>query len=415
MQEKLDVGVDAGPSCDPGQPKWSSVFAITLTVAGLITAEFLPVSLLTPMADGLDITEGLAGQAITATAVGAVLSSVSVERASRSCDRKTLVLLSSFLLCLSSLLVAMAPSFPLLAMGRFLLGVALGGFWAMTPALMIRLVPAERVPQALSIVYSGVAIALVVAPPMGSYLGQLMGWRGIFVVTAAFGALCLAWQLYALPKIPAKPVKNSTGVWKVSQRPGVPSAMLAIFLSFGGHFALFTYMRPYVEQVAHYSSSAFSVVLLLFGVSNFAGTLVSRRVVGRHLSASLVLAPVAMSIAALGLAAFGAGYAPTVGLALVWAAAFALVPVGWSSWITLHVADDAESAGGLQVAAIQLASAVGAGGGRTGHASPGCARTIPLWRNAFGFRCRCCALRRTAPQTRREAPRADALLNAGAS
>ena len=363
MRTNLSTSTDVGGVNAPKEPRWSSVLAITLTVAGLITAEFLPVSLLTPMAHGLSITQGLAGQAITATAMGAILSSLFAERAARAVDRRTMVLVCSSLLSLSSLIVAMAPTFTVLLLGRFLLGLALGSFWAMAPALAMRLVPAKQVPQALSIVYSGVAIALVVAPPLGSYLSQFMSWRGVFLLTSLFGLLCLAWQVYALPRIPAPSDDGSRGVWKVARRPGVPNAMVAIFLSFGGHFALFTYMRPFFEQIAHYSSNAFTAVLLLFGVSNFAGTLISGRIVGKHLSASLVIAPLAMASAALGLALFGEQMILSAASALVWGAAFALVPVGWSTWTTREVADDAESAGGLQVAVIQLASAVGAGAG----------------------------------------------------
>lgn len=109
---------------------WRAVFAIAFSVACLLTAEFLPVSLLTPMAQGLGITEGMAGQSVAVTALAAIFASLFATSATRGIDRRRVVLGYAVLLILSSLLTAIADGFSVLLIGRALLGLALGGFWA---------------------------------------------------------------------------------------------------------------------------------------------------------------------------------------------------------------------------------------------------------------------------------------------
>ena len=159
---------------------WPAVISLALGVFALVTAEFLPASLLTPMARSLDVSEALAGQAVTATAVVAFFSGLLAAVVTRGLDRRVVLMGFSTLLIASNLLVAFAPNLPLLLLARVLLGVALGGFWSMATAVAIRLVPPAMVPRALSVVFSGVSVATIVAVPLGSYLGGLYGWRIVF-------------------------------------------------------------------------------------------------------------------------------------------------------------------------------------------------------------------------------------------
>src|SRR4051812_31598441 len=114
-----------------GSSHWNAVWSMTIGVAGLIIAEFLPAGVLTPLARDLRISEGMAGQAVTATSVLAVITSLLIAYLTRNLNRRTVLLSLSFLLSLSSLIVAFAPNFFLLLLGRFVLGISLGGFWSM--------------------------------------------------------------------------------------------------------------------------------------------------------------------------------------------------------------------------------------------------------------------------------------------
>ena len=159
----------------PDQPAWPAVISMALGVFGLVTAEFLPASLLPPIARELGITEGVAGQAVTATALVALVTSLLIATATRRLDRRLVLLAFSVLLIGSNLLVAFADGLPLLLLGRVLLGIALGGFWTMSAAVAMRLVPPALVPRALSMIFSGVSAATILAAPVGSYLGDALG------------------------------------------------------------------------------------------------------------------------------------------------------------------------------------------------------------------------------------------------
>jgi predicted MFS family arabinose efflux permease len=350
----------AAPGHAPQAPAWQAVFSMTLGVFGLVTAEFLPASLLTPMAADLKVTEGVAGQAVTATAAVALLTSLLIATATRRIDRRHVLVAFSVLQVVSNLLVAYAPTLSTLLLGRVLLGVAIGGFWTMSAATAMRLVPESLIPRALSIMFSGVSAATIVAAPVGSYLGGIVGWRNVFLMTAALGVLALLWQLPTLPRMaPSGQTRLGTLV-EVLKRPGIGLGMLAVILVFTGHFAFFTYLRPFLETVTGVGVNGLSAILLGFGVANFFGTTAAGFMLERNLRLTLALMPLLMG--ALGLALVALGSSPLADSAMValWGFAFGTVPVGWSTWITRTVPDEAESAGGLIVAAVQLAITLGA-------------------------------------------------------
>lgn len=344
-----------------GEPAaWSAVVSIALSVACLIAVEFLPASLLTPIARGMNVSEGVAGQTLTATAVAAIFASLFASAATRGVDRRLIVLAYSALLILSSLLQALSTSFTLMLVGRVLLGIALGGFWAMAPAITMRLVPQKDVAKALSIVFGGVSVALVISAPAGSFLGAIIGWRGVFYVAAGLGALCLLWQALVLPKLPSSEPLPAGAVFKVMKRPGVPAAMSAIFAVFAGQFAFYTYLRPFFESVSRLSVSGISIVLLLFGIANFVGTSLSSAFLKGNLKRTLAVAPLILALCAVVLVTSGHFQGVTAATIVIWGFVFGVVPVGWSTWVTRNLSDAAESAGGLQVAVIQVANTFGA-------------------------------------------------------
>jgi DHA1 family purine ribonucleoside efflux pump-like MFS transporter len=345
------------------QPAWGAVFAVTLGVFALITAEFLPASLLTPMAASLGVTEGMAGQTVTATAAIALVTSLVISVLTRNTDRRTVLLSFSVLLVASNLLVAFAPTLSLVLLGRVLLGIAIGGFWTMSAAVAMRLVPEAMVPRALSIIFSGVSVATVAAAPLGSYFGHLIGWRNVFLIATVIGVLAFFWQLVVLPKMaPTGSARMGTLV-EVMKRPVMRAGMLSVLLVFTGHFAFFTYLRPFLEVVTGVGVNGLSMILLGFGVANFIGTSLAGFMLERSLRMTLLLMPLAMGSIALALVALGRAPFADALLVALWGMAFGAVPVAWTTWITKTVPDEAESGGGLIVAAVQFAITLGAAAG----------------------------------------------------
>lgn len=341
-------------------PAWSAVFSMTLGVFSLVTAEFLPASLLTPMSESLQVSEGVAGQAVTITALFALLAGLFVGVVTRSYDRRKVLLSFTVLLIISNLMVAFAADLLMVLFARVLLGIGIGGFWSMATVTTMRLVPGPQVPKALSIVFSGISVATVVAAPLGSFLGGLIGWQNVFLLITVVAVLTFIWQYRALPSMVPKEGANLSQLFKVLARPVVSIGMLSVMLVFTGHFAFFTYLRPFLETVTQIDVNHLSLVLLGFGIANFIGTSFIGFILEKHLRTVLMAAPFLMCIVALILIAFGTNVMTASIFVAIWGLLFGAVPVAWSTWIARAVQDEAESAGGLLVAVIQFAIMTGA-------------------------------------------------------
>ncbi|HYR07035.1 MAG TPA: MFS transporter, partial [Longimicrobium sp.] len=216
---------------------WGAVFALTLCVATLIASEFMPVSLLTPIAGDLRMTEGRAGQAIVVSGIFAVPTSLGISPATRGIDRRRVLLWLAVLMLASGAMVALAPNAAVFMAGRALLGVVIGGFWSMSAATVMRLVPEPDVPRALGLLNGGNALATTVAAPLGSFLGQYVGWRGAFFAVVPLAALTLGWLWASLPPMPSSRGAGGGNVFRVLRRRQVPLGMAAVTLFFLGQFA----------------------------------------------------------------------------------------------------------------------------------------------------------------------------------
>lgn len=353
---------------------WGGVLAMTLCVFALIASEFMPVSLLTPMAADLRVSEGLAGYGIAISGAFAVLTSLSIARLAGGINRKTLLLVLTALMAVSGVVVAMAPNYPLYMAGRALIGVVIGGFWSMSAATAMRLVPPAQVPRALAIFNGGNALATVIAAPLGSWLGGVIGWRGAFLCLLPVAIIALAWQWISLPSMPADNRQASGTVLALLKRRNVMIGMAACGAFFMGQFTLFTYVRPFLETVTHASSTALPLVLLGIGVGGFIGTALIGMFLKRGLYRTLVAIPLLMAAIAMTLVPMGAKLWPVAALLTLWGLLATAAPVGWWSWLAHTFTDDAEAGGGLMVAVVQCSIALGSTVGgllfdSRGHAS----------------------------------------------
>ena len=342
---------------------WSAVFALTLCVATLIASEFLPVSLLTPIATDLHLSEGQAGQAISVSGLFAVMTSLSLSASTAGMDRRILLLGLTGLMIASGLITASAPSFLVLIVGRALLGVVIGGFWSMSAATVMRLVSEAEVPRALALLNGGTALATTIGAPLGSYLGQYIGWRGAFVTVVPLAAITLAWLMATLPAMPSRVRADYSAPFKLLRMPVIAYGMGAVALFFMGRFALFTYLRPFLETVTRVDVSTLSLMLLVLGVAGLVGTVPIGRAVKANLYFTLIAIPIAMAMVTAGLIVLGGSTIMTAILLAAWGLLGTAAPVGWWTWLSKTLPEDAEAGGGLMVAVIQLAITLGAGGG----------------------------------------------------
>jgi len=342
---------------------WSSVFAMSVCAFALVASEFLPVSLLTPLAEDLSVTEGMAGQGIAISGFFAVLTSLFISPLSGKLNRKTLLLGLTAAMGVSGAIVAFAPDYQIYMLGRALIGVVVGGFWSMSAATAIRLVPSHQVPRALAIVNGGNALATVVAAPLGAWLGATVGWRFAFFCLVPVALMALGWLWHALPSMPATVQKNQASqVFKVLgllKRPAVLPGLCASSLMFMGQFALFTYLRPFLETVTAVQGTTISFYLLITGAAGFIGTVLIGQILQWRFYQTLIVIPLVMTLTALLLILLGDRSSAVLVLLGLWGLTATAAPVGWWVWIAQVFPDDAEAGGGLFVAMVQLSIALG--------------------------------------------------------
>ena len=342
-------------------PAWGAVFVMSLCCAVLIASEFMPVSLLTPISIDLNMSEGQVGQAIAISGIFAVMTSLSISRVFKAWDRRHIILLLTLLMIVSGIVITFAHSAALFMLGRAILGVVIGGFWAMSTSIVMRLVPPLSVPKALGLLNGGNALATTIAAPLGSFLDSIIGWRGAFFCIVPIAIVALIWQFKSMPSLPAiLSVEKSKNPFGLLKRPIVLYGMTGILLLFMGQFALFTYLRPFLETVTHVDATMLSILLLILGLAGLVGTFVISLILHQHVYRYLILIPFIMTLIA-GAFVLGGEHLWFVAILMgLWGFIGTSAPVAWNTWLAQTLHQDAEIGGGLMVAIIQFAITLGA-------------------------------------------------------
>lgn len=339
---------------------WWGVASLSLGIFAIVMSEFLPASLLPRIADGLTVSEGAAGQAVSVTAFVAALSALFISVVLPRADRRYVMIGLTLLTIVSNVLVAVAPTLTLLLGARILLGIALGGFWAMATAMAANLVHADHVGRALTLVNTGVSVATVAAVPLGAWLGEIWGWRGVFLLGAGVALLALIAQAMTLPRVAPGAASGLRALGAVLRSGVVLAGLGAILLIFSGHFSGFTYIRPAAESLSGISSGMFATLLLVFGAANFVGTLVAGPLADRAPRVGVFGFPALLGAGMLVMLATGTS---TVGLfvaAVLWGFGFGGIPTTVLSWGARVQPTRLEQIGGVIVTVCNIGISIGA-------------------------------------------------------
>lgn len=358
--EDAAIGLDADAPAAWSSATWFAVISLAATSFALVSAEFLPAGLLTPMARDLGISEGTAGQVVTATAsVGAVtamLSNVLIGRL----NRKAVLVGLSALAVGSNILAALATDFWLLLLGRAGLGIALSAFWALSVAVVARLVGANATGRGMAIVTLGVSLATIAAPSMGALISDWIGWRSAMAMTAGLAALAMLLQFLSLPTLPATASNSLADVFRLTRRRGIQLGMLAIVLLMTGHFAGSVYVRPFLEQVTLLTTGPIALALLGFGIAAVIGNVAGGRMADTNIHMALAVTAALMAVAALTLVLWGSHIGVAFGFVTLWGFAFGMAPVVLPTNMSRAAPDALEAAGSLMVTSFQIAITIGA-------------------------------------------------------
>jgi predicted MFS family arabinose efflux permease len=340
--------------------RWLAVVAVAVGTFLVVTAEQLPVGLLTSIGDDLHVSEGTAGLMVTVpglvASAGALLVPVGIGRL----DRRTVLLGLISLMVLASLLTAVSPTFPVLLASRFFVGISIGGFWALAAGIAVRLVPSSHVPRATSIAFGGATAANVLGVPAGTLIGGLTDWRVAFLILSGLGLLALAALFVLLPGIPATGSIRLGPLLALFGNPFVRGATIATFLLVGGHTAAYTFVSPVLQDISGIDEDFIGPLLLVFGAAGVAGTFVAGAAAGRDVRATIAGVTVLITTVLALFPLLGTSAAPGVALLFLWGLAFGSVPVTVQMWILKAAPDHAEAATALNTVVFNLAIALGA-------------------------------------------------------
>ena len=363
MSPAQEAGSSQSPTGDGAtqqKASWMGVSSLSVGVFALVMSEFLPASLLSRVASDLDVTEGVAGQSVAITAIVAAISGLIIPVVLSRIDRRHLMIALSLLAVASDLLVAVAPSYPVLLIARVLLGVAIGGFWALAISMTARLVPASKLGLGLTVVNVGVSLATVAAVPLGTLLGEIWGWRTVFALAAGVAMIAAVLQVVALPSIPSAPSGGFRPLLQTLRSRLIQVCLFSMALMGAGHFAGFTYIRPAADEVGGLDPDLLAVLLLVYGVGIVVGNLVAGPLADRTLRIAALLFPLVLGLSMIAFALTGGNAVALFAAAALWGVGFGALPTVISTWLARAEPRHLESVGGLQTAVFQVAIALGA-------------------------------------------------------
>ncbi len=363
-------------------PRWWAVVAVMIGIFLLVTAEQLPIGLLSQVASSMDVTPGVAGLMVTVPGVVAAFSAPLLPVAVGHMDRRVMLTLLMGVMVIGSVLTALASSFILLLAARVLVGISIGGYWAVAGSIAPRLVPADKVAKAMTIIFGGVAAASVLGVPLGTLLGDFSNWRVAFAALGGFSLLtALALWCWLPPLPPREPVRLKVLAQQLSNR-GVRVAVLVTGFVVVGHFVAYTFISPILQEISGVAQRHVGSLLLLYGAAGILGNIAAGMFAARHPYRAVLAIPSLMLVV---VAAFPfLGVQPTSGvlMLMMWGAVFGSVSVSIQTWI-LRTAPNTEAATALMAFVFNFSIGLGAMvGGRVVDAT---SLPVTMWAAAVLF------------------------------
>jgi predicted MFS family arabinose efflux permease len=324
-----------------------------------VTTELLPAGLLPDIGAEFGVGESATGLLTAGYAAIIVVSVIPIMALTSRVPRRMLLLVGLAAFVAGNLLLAASPTFATALVARLVSGVAHGMVWALMAPYVARIVPEGKVGRGMAIVFAGNSVGAAAGAPLGTALGEAMGWRAAFVALAVAVAVLGALVAVVVPRAPGIEESASRSVITVVRRPGVAAITVAWPLLLVAHFAMLTYIAPFLEH-ARLPDAATSFSLSLLGVAGLAGIWLAGVTVDTIPRRSLVLATAVLVLAFIALSVFGASLIATLVLVAIWGAAFAATAVYNQAALLNAAGPLKDAATSLIVVATQLGIAVGA-------------------------------------------------------
>ncbi|MFT4053802.1 MAG: MFS transporter [Novosphingobium sp.] len=258
------------------------LFALALAAFAVGTTEFVIIALIPEMARDLAVSVPTAGLLVSLYAVAITVGSPILTALMGTLQRRPLAIGLMVIFTLGNLLAGVAPNYGVLLAGRIITGAAHGVFFAIGATVATSLVDKARSGQAVSFMFAGLTVAMVVGVPLGSFVGQHLGWRAPFLAVVALGAISVVGLIAFLPKnIPLTRPPGMLSQFALLAKPQLLGMYMVTVFGYGGSFVVFTYLSPLMTQVTKVSENTVTLALMLFGAASFVGNLIGGRIADR--------------------------------------------------------------------------------------------------------------------------------------
>ena len=303
---------------------------VTLAIAAFIfnTTEFVPVGLLSDIAASFHMETAQVGIMLTIYAWVVALMSLPFMLLTSQMERRKLLIGLFVMFIASHVLSFMAWNFTVLVISRVGIAFAHAVFWSITASLAIRLAPAGKRAQALSLIATGTALAMVLGLPIGRIVGQYFGWRTTFFAIGMGALITLVCLIKLLPKLPSEHSGSLKSLPLLMRRPALMSIYLLTVIVVTAHYTAYSYIEPFVQVVAGFSANFATVLLLILGGAGIIGSILFGKLGNKHASA-LVSSAIGLLLACLLLLMPAAGSESHLAiLSLFWGVAIMIIGLG---------------------------------------------------------------------------------------
>lgn len=256
-----------------GIKAWLPVISLTLSTFIFNTSEFIPIGLLSDIAADFDITESYAGLMITVYAWAVALASLPLMLIFAKTENRKLMLAIVTLFAVSHIFSAIAPDFQMLMLSRMGVACAHAIFWSIVTPLAVRVAPEGKRAAALSIVVAGSSLAMIVGLPLGRAIGISVGWRVTFLIIGLLAVAVLAFLAAVLRKTPSEGGFSLRKLPALIKTPALWGIYLLTIITISGHFTAYSYIEPFLAQVAHMGNNTITVILTLYGIVGLVGSI----------------------------------------------------------------------------------------------------------------------------------------------
>lgn len=303
---------------------------VTLAIAAFIfnTTEFVPVGLLSDIAASFHMETAQVGIMLTIYAWVVALMSLPFMLLTSQMERRKLLIGLFVVFIASHVLSFMAWNFTVLVISRVGIAFAHAVFWSITASLAIRLAPAGKRAQALSLIATGTALAMVLGLPIGRIVGQYFGWRTTFFAIGMGALITLVCLIKLLPKLPSEHSGSLKSLPLLVRRPALMSIYVLTVIVVTAHYTAYSYIEPFVQVVAGFSANFATVLLLILGGAGIIGSILFGKLGNKHASA-LVSSAIGLLLACLLLLMPAAGSESHLAiLSLFWGVAIMIIGLG---------------------------------------------------------------------------------------